>query len=160
MKLLRYGPAGKEKPGLLDSNGKIRDLSRVIDDISGAALSPASLRKIAKLNEKRLPLVKGRPRLGPPVVPRRTFAIALNYALHAKEAGVKVPTDWHEQVKVWFVEKYVPAHANDSPHPNRDDSYAAARKQFPDWSIDRDRDWRDDIWKNHAPDEWTKRGPK
>ncbi len=58
MKLLRYGPAGKEKPGLLDSNGKIRDLSRVIDDINGAALSPASLRKIAKLNEKRLPLVK------------------------------------------------------------------------------------------------------
>lgn len=93
MKLVRYGPAGKEKPGLLDSNGKIRDLSRVIDDISGAALSPASLRKIAKLNEKRLPLVKGRPRLGPPVVPRRTFAIALNYALHAKEAGVKVPTE-------------------------------------------------------------------
>ena len=93
MKLLRYGPAGKEKPGLLDGDGKIRDLSRVIGDIEGAALSPTNLRKIARLNEKRLPLVKGRPRLGPPVVPRRTFAIALNYALHAKEAGVKVPSE-------------------------------------------------------------------
>ena len=93
MKLLRYGPAGKEKPGLLDGDGKIRDLSRVIGDIDGAALSPTNLRKIARLNEKRLPLVKGRPRLGPPVVPRRTFAIALNYALHAKEAGVKVPSE-------------------------------------------------------------------
>ena len=93
MKLLRYGPAGTEKPGLLDGDGKIRDLSRVIGDIEGAALSPTNLRKIARLNEKRLPLVKGRPRLGPPVVPRRTFAIALNYALHAKEAGVKVPSE-------------------------------------------------------------------
>lgn len=93
MKLLRYGPAGKEKPGLLDSDGKIRDLSRVIDDFNGATLSPASLRKIAKLNPKRLPLVKGRPRLGPPVVPRRTFAIALNYAKHAAEANAKVPTE-------------------------------------------------------------------
>ncbi len=93
MKLLRYGPVGKEKPGLLDSNGKIRNLSRVIDDLDGEALSPASLRKIAKLNEKRLPLVKGRPRLGPPVVARRTFAIALNYAKHAAEADVKVPSE-------------------------------------------------------------------
>jgi len=93
MKLLRYGPAGKEKPGLLDSDGKIRDLSRVIDDIDGDTVSPASLRKIARLNEKRLPLVKGRPRLGPPIVPRRTFAIALNYAKHAAEANAKVPSE-------------------------------------------------------------------
>jgi 2-keto-4-pentenoate hydratase/2-oxohepta-3-ene-1,7-dioic acid hydratase in catechol pathway len=74
MKLLRYGPAGKEKPGLLDSDGKIRDLSKVIDDFNGATLSPASLRKIAKL-------------------PRRTFAIALNYAKHAAEANAKVPSE-------------------------------------------------------------------
>ena len=93
MKLLRYGPAGKEKPGLLDSNGKIRDLSRVINDFNGDSLAPASLNKISKLKENQLPLVKGRPRLGPPVVPRRTFAIALNYALHAKEAGVEVPSE-------------------------------------------------------------------
>jgi len=93
MKLLRYGPAGKEKPGLLDSNGKIRDLSKLINDFDGDALAPASLNKISKLKENQLPLVKGRPRLGPPVVPRRTFAIALNYALHAKEAGVKVPSE-------------------------------------------------------------------
>ncbi len=93
MKLLRYGPAGKEKPGLLDSNGKIRDLSKLINDFDGDALAPASLNKISKLKENQLPLVKGSPRLGPPVVPRRTFAIALNYALHAKEAGVKVPSE-------------------------------------------------------------------
>ena len=93
MKLLRYGPAGKEKPGLLDSNGKIRDLSKLINDFDGDALAPASLNKISKLKENQLPLVRGRPRLGPPVVPRRTFAIALNYALHAKEAGVKVPSE-------------------------------------------------------------------
>ena len=93
MKLLRYGPAGKEKPGLLDSNGKIRDLSKLINDFDGDALAPASLNKISKLKENQLPLVRGRPRLGPPVVPRRTFAIALNYALHAKEAGVEVPSE-------------------------------------------------------------------
>ena len=93
MKLLRYGPAGKEKPGLLDSNGKIRDLSNFINDFDGDSLAPASLNKISKLKENQLPLVKGRPRLGPPVVPRRTFAIALNYALHAKEAGVEVPSE-------------------------------------------------------------------
>ena len=93
MKLLRYGPAGKEKPGLLDSNGKIRDLSNFINDFDGDSLAPASLNKISKLKENQLPLVKGRPRLGPPVVPRRTFAIALNYALHAKEAGVQVPSE-------------------------------------------------------------------
>ena len=93
MKLLRYGPAGKEKPGLLDSDGKIRDLSNFINDFDGDSLAPASLNKISKLKENQLPLVKGRPRLGPPVVPRRTFAIALNYALHAKEAGVEVPSE-------------------------------------------------------------------
>jgi 2-keto-4-pentenoate hydratase/2-oxohepta-3-ene-1,7-dioic acid hydratase in catechol pathway len=93
MKLLRYGPAGKEKPGLLDSDGKIRDLSNFINDFDGDSLAPASLNKISKLKENQLPLVKGRPRLGPPVVPRRTFAIALNYALHAKEAGVQVPSE-------------------------------------------------------------------
>ena len=93
MKLLRYGPAGKEKPGLLDSDGKIRDLSKVIDDINADTLSPASLRKIAKAAKGRLPVVKGRPRIGAPVTPRRVFAIGLNYALHAKEAGAQLPKE-------------------------------------------------------------------
>ena len=93
MKLLRYGPSGQEKPGMLDSKGKIRDLSKIVQDFDGDALSPRSISKISKVNENKLPLVGGRPRLGPPIVPRRTFAIALNYALHAKEAGVKVPPE-------------------------------------------------------------------
>ncbi len=93
MKLLRYGPAGKEKPGLLDRDGNIRDLSKIIDDINGDTVSPASLNKIRRMNKKKLPLVKGRPRLGPPIVPRRTFAIALNYAKHAAEANAKIPPE-------------------------------------------------------------------
>ena len=59
MKLLRYGPKGKEKPGLLDANGKIRDLSKHVDDISGKVLSPASLKKLAKLDPAKLPAVRG-----------------------------------------------------------------------------------------------------
>lgn len=74
--------------------------------------------------------------------------------------GVKVPPDWLEQIKTWFVEKYVPAHADDSPHPNRNDSYTAARKRFPGWRIKRDATWREDIWGNHAPAKWKKRGPR
>ena len=64
MKLVRYGPAGKEKPGLIDADGKLRDLSRKVKDIDGAALAPASLKALAKLDTKKLPLVKGKPRLG------------------------------------------------------------------------------------------------
>jgi 2,4-diketo-3-deoxy-L-fuconate hydrolase len=93
MKLLRYGPAGKEKPGLLDADGKIRDLSKVIDDITPDVLSPRGLAAIRKRDPKRLPLVKGRPRIGSPVVERRVFAIGLNYALHAAEAGMKPPAE-------------------------------------------------------------------
>ncbi|MFB0923163.1 MAG: fumarylacetoacetate hydrolase family protein, partial [Alphaproteobacteria bacterium] len=93
MKLLRYGPAGKEKPGLLDDNGNIRDLSKVIDDITPDVLSPRGLAAIRKRDPKRLPLVKGRPRIGSPVVERRVFAIGLNYAKHAAEAGMKIPSE-------------------------------------------------------------------
>lgn len=93
MKLLRYGPAGKEKPGLLDDNGNIRDLSKVIDDITPDVLSPRGLAAIRKRDPKRLPLVKGRPRIGSPVVERRVFAIGLNYAKHAAEAGMKIPAE-------------------------------------------------------------------
>ena len=65
MKLVRFGAAGKEKPGIIDKNGKIRDLSKVVKDIDGEALSPAGLAKIKKANIDKLPLVKGNPRLGP-----------------------------------------------------------------------------------------------
>ena len=72
MKLVRYGPAGNEKPGLIDDEGKLRDLSRKVKDIAGDALSPASLNALRKLDTSRLPAVKGRPRLGP--VRRRASA--------------------------------------------------------------------------------------
>ena len=65
MKLVRYGPAGKEKPGLIDADGKLRDLSRKVKDIDADTLAPAKLAKLAKLDPKKLPLVKGKPRLGP-----------------------------------------------------------------------------------------------
>ena len=64
MKLLRYGPKGKEKPGLLDKDGKIRDLSGVIADINGETISPKSLARLRKIKPDSLPLVKGKPRIG------------------------------------------------------------------------------------------------
>ena len=94
MKLVRYGAAGKEKPGIIDSNGKIRDLSKVVKDINGEALSSAGLAKIKKANINKLPLVKGNPRLGPCVArPSNFIAIGLNYADHAAEAGMKLPPE-------------------------------------------------------------------
>jgi ureidoglycolate lyase len=65
MKLLRYGPAGQEKPGLLDREGKIRDLSGAVHDIDGDALAPAALDRLRRLDPNTLPLVPGNPRLGP-----------------------------------------------------------------------------------------------
>ena len=67
MKLLRYGPDGQEKPGMLDASGTIRDLSGVIADFAGEALSAAGLAKIAALDPASLPAVAGNPRLGPPI---------------------------------------------------------------------------------------------
>ena len=94
MKLLRYGKPGKEKPGLLDGAGRIRDLSGHIDDVAGAALSPASLKKLAKLDPDQLPLVKGNPRLGPCVAGTGKFiCIGLNYSDHAAETGATVPPE-------------------------------------------------------------------
>jgi 2-keto-4-pentenoate hydratase/2-oxohepta-3-ene-1,7-dioic acid hydratase in catechol pathway len=94
MKLVRYGPAGKEKPGIIDANGKIRDLSKVVKDIDAEALSPAGLAKIRKAKIEKLPLVKGKPRLGPCVArPSNFVAIGLNYADHAAEAGLPVPSE-------------------------------------------------------------------
>ena len=92
MKLVRYGPAGKEKPGLIDADGKLRDLSRKVKDIDGAALAPAVLATLAKLDPKKLPLVKGKPRLGSCVAkPSQFVAIGLNYVDHAKETGSPIP---------------------------------------------------------------------
>jgi len=92
MKLVRYGPAGKEKPGLIDAEGKLRDLSRKVKDIDAQALAPAKLRELAKLDAKKLPLVKGRPRLGPCVAtPSKFVAIGLNFSDHAKETGSPIP---------------------------------------------------------------------
>src|SRR5436305_3520488 len=94
MKLLRYGPAGQEKPGLLDRDGKIRDLSGAIRDIDGDGLSPASLDKLRRLDPASLPLVSGTPRLGPCVgnVPQ-VVASGLYSRLQAQEAGMPIPSE-------------------------------------------------------------------
>src|SRR5437870_3480117 len=99
MKLLRYGPPGQEKPGLLDRDGKIRDLSGAIRDIDGEALMPAALDRLRRLDLATLPLVSGSPRLGPCVgrVPK-IVAIGLNYRLHAQEAGAAIPS-----VPIFFI---------------------------------------------------------
>src|SRR6186713_2364924 len=81
MKLVRYGPPGREKPGMIDADGVLRDLSRKVDDINGEALAPASLSSLRKLDVRRLPAVKGRPRLGPCVAtPSKFVAIGLNFS--------------------------------------------------------------------------------
>jgi 2-keto-4-pentenoate hydratase/2-oxohepta-3-ene-1,7-dioic acid hydratase in catechol pathway len=94
MKLLRYGPPGQEKPGMLDRDGKIRDLSGVIGDLDGAALAPASLARLKALDPASLPLVQGSPRFGPCVarVPK-IVAIGLNYRQHAQETGNPIPNE-------------------------------------------------------------------
>jgi 2-keto-4-pentenoate hydratase/2-oxohepta-3-ene-1,7-dioic acid hydratase in catechol pathway len=94
MKLLRYGLPKHEKPGLLDSEGAIRDLSGHIEDISPRTVTPQSLARLAALNSAELPLVGGAPRLGVPVCGIGKFiAIGLNYADHAKEANLPIPTE-------------------------------------------------------------------
>ncbi len=94
MKLLRYGPKGKEKPGLVDADGRIRDISRHVKDITPAALDSATLGKLRKLTPEKLPLVKGKPRIGCPVAGVPKFiAIGLNYVDHAKESGAPIPKE-------------------------------------------------------------------
>ena len=94
MKLLRYGPKGKEKPGILDQHGKIRSLAKVIKDLDGEAISPAGLAKLRKVNVAKLPLVKGKPRIGSCIAnPQKFIAIGLNYSDHAAESGMKVPPE-------------------------------------------------------------------
>lgn len=94
MKLLRYGPAGEEKPGMLDAAGNIRDLSGVIHDINGATIGPDGLRKLRVLDPASLPLVEGAPRIGPCVAGVSKFiAVGLNYSDHAAETGAPVPSE-------------------------------------------------------------------
>lgn len=94
MKLLRYGPAGREKPGLLDADGAIRDLSGHIDDVAGDALSDATLARLSALDPSSLPKVEGAVRLGPCVGGVGKFVcIGLNYADHAAESGLQVPPE-------------------------------------------------------------------
>ncbi len=94
MKLLRYGPKGSEKPGLLDADGAIRDLSGHVADLTGAELSPASLKKLAALDPKSLPLVEGSPRYGVPVKGVSKFiAVGLNFADHAAESNLPIPEE-------------------------------------------------------------------
>lgn len=94
MKLVRYGNPGKEKPGLIDADGKLRDLSGVIADIGPGQLGDAALAKLRKLKTDKLPLVKGSPRMGCPVTGVGKFiAIGLNFADHAAEAGMPLPKE-------------------------------------------------------------------
>jgi ureidoglycolate lyase len=94
MKLVRYGEAGKEKPGILDAQGAIRDLSGVVKDIDAATVSPEGLAKLRGVKADSLPKVSGNPRLGPPIanVPK-LICIGLNYADHAKESNLPIPAE-------------------------------------------------------------------
>ena len=87
MKLLRYGPAGEERPGLLDANGAIRDLSGVIADLTPTEISPDGLARLAALDPASLPVIEGNPRLRTPVKGSpKLLEIGLNYADHAAES--------------------------------------------------------------------------
>lgn len=94
MKLCRYGTRGAEKPGLIDADGRIRDLSGVIADVTPAEVTPEVLARLAEIDPATLPLVEGSPRYGVPVAGIGKFiAIGLNYADHAKEAGLEPPPE-------------------------------------------------------------------
>ncbi len=94
MKLVRYGEPGREKPGVLDEAGLIRDLSTIVPDIAGATLTPASLDRLRQVAVGSLPLGEGRPRLGPCVGTVGKFVcVGLNYSDHARETGMPIPTE-------------------------------------------------------------------
>ena len=94
MKLLRYGPVGQEKPGLLDAEGRIRDLSGAVPDIAGDALTPAGIARLKGIDPSSLPVVSGNPRLGACVAGTGKFVcIGLNYSDHAAETGATVPPE-------------------------------------------------------------------
>jgi 2-keto-4-pentenoate hydratase/2-oxohepta-3-ene-1,7-dioic acid hydratase in catechol pathway len=94
MKLLRYGPPGREKPGLADKDGNIRDLSKVVAQLDDAMLAPRNLARVARVKPETLPIVRGAPRLGVPYAGISKFvAIGLNYRDHAEEAGLPIPAE-------------------------------------------------------------------
>jgi len=94
MKLVRYGQIGREKPGLIDAEGKLRDLSQVIADVTPAHLSDKALAKLSRIKTATLPLVKGKPRIGCPISHVGKFiAIGLNYADHAAESNMPIPKE-------------------------------------------------------------------
>src|SRR5690606_4892810 len=94
MKLVRFGAVGAEKPGIIDRDGAIRDLSSLVPDFAGEHLSPAALAKLRDVDVASLPKAPAGVRLGPPVAGTRNFiAIGLNYADHAKETGQDIPTE-------------------------------------------------------------------
>ena len=94
MKLVRYGRAGAEKPGLIDGEGVLRDLSRVVKDITPEVLSPAGLKRLRAVRVPKLPVVRGRPRLGCPLAGvGKIVAIGINYTDHAREVGRELPKD-------------------------------------------------------------------
>ncbi|HKH80475.1 MAG TPA: fumarylacetoacetate hydrolase family protein [Methylovirgula sp.] len=94
MRLVRYGEKGKEKPGLIDAEGKIRDVSAIVPDFGGAYLARKYLSKLARVEPPSLPLVRGQPRLGAPVAkPGNFIGIGLNYGDHAKETGAPIPKE-------------------------------------------------------------------
>lgn len=94
MKLVRYGPKGREKPGIIDADGRIRDLSRIVRDIAGETLTPSGLARIRKVNLKKLKAVPGKPRLGACIGAVKNYiGIGLNYSDHAAEAGLPVPKE-------------------------------------------------------------------
>lgn len=94
MKLVRFGEAGRERPGLIDADGALRDLSAVLPDLDGGALSPASLARLRALDPAALPAVPPGTRLGPPLAGvGKIVGIGLNYADHAREAGLPLPDE-------------------------------------------------------------------
>ncbi len=94
MRLVRYGRAGSEKPGLVDEDGTLRDLSRVVKDITADVLSPSGLRRLRATRRERLPVVRGRPRLGCPLSGiGKVVCIGLNYTDHAREVSLPLPQE-------------------------------------------------------------------
>lgn len=94
MKLVRYGPVGCEKPGILDADGRLRDLAEHLSDITPEVLAPDSLERLRSVDLNSLPIIEGSPRLGVPFSGTRQFiAIGLNYSDHAAESGMAVPTE-------------------------------------------------------------------
>jgi 2,4-diketo-3-deoxy-L-fuconate hydrolase len=94
MKLVRYGRAGSERPGVIDAEGVLRDLTRVVKEITPEVLSPAGLRRLRAANLARLPVVGGRPRLGCPLTGiGKVVCIGLNYTDHAQEVGLALPAE-------------------------------------------------------------------